>query len=315
LHFGLFAFGDPAGAQYGGAGVMIASPTCRLELRPAEQLMASGPDASRALMFARRYLQSIAAHPLPSVEIVITSSPRPHSGLGSGTQLGLAVGRGLEAWLQRPTEEAPRLARRVGRGLRSAVGVHGFARGGLIVEAGKTSADEISPLLVHLELPASWRWLLAWPQQAQGLSGPDEVEAFRQLPPVPTEVTAALRQCALERLVPAGRSADFEAFSAALFDYGYLAGQCFKQRQGGIYYSPEATALTQAWRGLEIMGVGQSSWGPTLFALCESDEQANHAADQLQQEERFRQWEFSLTATSTHGARVEILPGSSDPGT
>jgi beta-RFAP synthase len=283
---------------------MITSPACHLELSPAEQLMASGPDAARTLQFARTYLQSVGVQPFPAVALTITSLPPAHSGLGSGTQLALAVARGLETWLHFAPEDAVRLARRVGRGLRSAVGVHGFQHGGLLVEAGKFSPAEISPLLAHVSLPTAWRWLLASPRQASGLSGQDEVEAFRQLPAVPAQVTSQLRHIAIEQLAPAARAEDFDTFSEAIFAYGQLAGQCFQQRQGGIYCSPAAAAFAEACRALGLIGVGQSSWGPTMFALCPSDEHALRTVVPLQHDPRFQDWEFSLTPTSPRGAQV-----------
>ena len=55
------------------------------------------------------------------------------------------------------------IARRVGRGERSAVGVHGFDRGELVVEGGKRPGEDVSPVLARLELPTAWRVVLFTP--------------------------------------------------------------------------------------------------------------------------------------------------------
>ena len=57
-------------------------------------------------------------------------------------------------------------------------------------------------------------------------------------------------------------------------------------------------------RGLEA--VGQSSWGPTGFAVCPSDATANHLKAEAQN--RFgREFglDFAVTCARNHGADVE----------
>src|SRR5580765_7782762 len=63
------------------------------------------------------------------------------------------------------------LARRAGRGRRSAIGLHGFHEGGLLVEAGKRAPEEISPLVARVDFPDEWRFVLVRPRRATGVSG------------------------------------------------------------------------------------------------------------------------------------------------
>ena len=66
---------------------------------------------------------------------------------------------------------AVRLAELVGRGERSAIGTHGFAQGGLLVEGGKAAGESVSPLVSRLELPADWALVLLIDRGQRGLSG------------------------------------------------------------------------------------------------------------------------------------------------
>ena len=59
----------------------------------------------------------------------------------------------------------------MGRGERSAIGTHGFARGGLLVEGGKRAAGSVSRLIARLELPDAWRFVLLIDRERRGLSG------------------------------------------------------------------------------------------------------------------------------------------------
>ena len=87
-------------------------------------------------------------------DLVVHRCIPAHSGLGSGTQLGLAVARAL-AELSRSRRPRPVLARAVERGRRSAIGTWTFALGGFIVEGGRrrTGAEEIAPLLARYRGP------------------------------------------------------------------------------------------------------------------------------------------------------------------
>src|SRR5919106_6513358 len=93
LHFGVLDLRGRLGRCFGGLGAAIPSPSLLLQVTPADQLSANGPDSERALEFATRWLgyQGISRGAHLTIHHAIPS----HSGLGSGTQLGLAVARGL----------------------------------------------------------------------------------------------------------------------------------------------------------------------------------------------------------------------------
>ncbi len=277
LHFGMFAFGRPEIQQFGGVGAMIDVPRVVVRIRRSEQLSASGPLHERALVAARRVIQSWGDPREVSCKIEVLQAPRPHTGLGTGTQLALAVAWGMHALFQRDGGAAEDLARTAGRGQRSAIGLHGFAQGGLLIEHGHRTPDDISRLTSRVELPTEWRWVLLCPNQAEGLSGSGEQEAFDRLPAVPPDVTGALLRES-EHMLAAGARGDFDEFSRSLFRFGQLAGRCFQSQQAGIYATQELEQLVAAVRQQGIEGVGQSSWGPTLFALTRNVREAETLA-------------------------------------
>ncbi len=172
---------------------MIDAPGLQLSLERAPRLSASGPLADRVLEFARRLVEQAAAPHAAACHIEVKSAPPEHAGLGSGTQLAMAVAAGLGALAGDPRREPVRWARLLGRGERSAVGTHGFALGGLLVEGGKLEREGVSPLISRTELPAEWRFVLLIDREERGLSGAAERRAFADLPPVPQESTAELR--------------------------------------------------------------------------------------------------------------------------
>ena len=75
-------------------------------------------------------------------------------------------------------------------------------------------------------------------------------------------------------MLPALHEGDNRTFGEALYEYNRDAGEPFVPDQGGIYASPQAKAIVKCIRDAGVSGVGQSSWGPTLFAICEDIERA-----------------------------------------
>ncbi len=294
LHFGLISlpeegafWPDRSGRpilparRFGGVGMMVESPGLVLRVEKASAWSAEGPLAGRALESARLFSTAVDAE-TPGIakpqRLVIESAPREHVGLGTGTQLALAVARGLaEAWGQSFT--VAELAERVKRGSRSALGVHGFAQGGFLVEAGKRADDELAPLTARMAFPRAWRVVLVLPRHRAGLHGANERSAFSRLS-CARQTTEVLCRLVLLGMLPALAEEDLRTFGEALFDFNARVGEMFAEAQGGIYAGAEVAQWIDIIRRQGVAGVGQSSWGPGVFAVTDA-ERAAHLADHL----------------------------------
>lgn len=313
LHFGLFALGHLSQRQYGGVGAMIAQPGLELKFTEAARssavpMVASGVMADRARVFAERWS---AFHGLQlsdlKVDLSVVAAPPDHVGLGVGTQLGLAVAAGLSQWIGLPAQSALELAVSVGRAARSAVGTYGFLLGGLVMEQGRTARETMSPLDCRIDMPKDWRFLLLRPIEGRGISGAAETTAMQELPAVPTEVTQALIDEAAQRLIPAAATANFLAFAESLYRYGHMAGNCFATKQGGPYNGPVVTALVEQIRACGGVGVGQSSWGPTIFTICENESMATRLRDEVVAKFSQGPLDCVISPVSNQGAVVELV--------
>jgi beta-RFAP synthase len=273
LHFGLWSLHRAEGRQFGGVGAMVALAAAELSITPAESFTAAGDGQNRVAEFACRWAR-FHDRSLPGCRIEVRHLGPQHAGLGTGTQLGLSVAVGLNAYCDLPSQSPRELAQSVGRGLRSAVGTYGFVYGGLIVEQGRLPGDPISPLDCRLDLPDAWRFVLLRPRGLCGLAGDEETQALEKLPSVDPATTRDLVAMVCDCLVPAAATADFPMFAGGLYRYGNLAGQCYAARQGGAYNGPVLTALVEWARRQGYAGVGQSSWGPTIFVATESEDAA-----------------------------------------
>src|SRR5690606_35977942 len=108
LHFGMFSFHQPGVRRFGGVGAMIERPGLRLKFSAASDFSATGPFAARIEQFARRAADAWAIE-LPRCDIETLTAPRAHVGLGSGTQIGMAVAAGLAAFVERPQQSVIKL--------------------------------------------------------------------------------------------------------------------------------------------------------------------------------------------------------------
>jgi beta-RFAP synthase len=319
LHFGLLGLGDAApwadcqgepslpGRAFGGVGLMVRDPGLRVSMTPAPAWLATGPLAERALAFAQCYAAAVR-HERPDLAVVcqaitVEQAAPEHAGLGTGTQLGLATARALaRAWGW--DEPADVLARRLGRGLRSAIGVHGFAHGGVVVEAGKRSPHELSPLVARHAFPEAWRVVLVLRSHDSGLHGALEREAFARLAQYPSSSrqTDALCRLIVQGLLPALVEGDLPAFGEAVHDFNARSGEMFAAVQGGAYSSAAVAEIVAFVRSLGVKGVGQSSWGPTVFAVVENDDRAADLGLRVRQRFGLTPTDTIITTACNHGA-------------
>jgi len=276
LHFGVLDLRGDLGRWFGGIGAAAPAPTLRLCARRSDSLRVGGDDARLAGAFARRFL---AFHRVSGGAAIHVERSLPrHVGLGSGTQLGLAVARAL-AELYCLRASAPDLAIAVGRGERSAVGTWIFEGGGLVLEGGRRPNGGVGPLLARLPFPATWRCIVAVPRAGSRMSGAAEAEAFAKLPAPPPDEVAHVSHLVTMGLLPALAEADLARFGGALERIQQITGRWFAPVQGGVFAPGPTAELVRELKASGAYGVGQSSWGPAVYGIVEGDEPARRLAE------------------------------------
>ncbi len=269
LHFGVLDLRGSLGRWFGGIGAAAPAPTLLVSACAAESLSADGDDAERAREVAARFL---AHHGVErGARVQVHRSLPAHAGLGSGTQLALAVARAL-AEVYGLAADAPGLAHAVGRARRSAIGTWTFAGGGLVVEGGRhPDRDECGPLLARLPFPPTWRCVVAVPDSLPGIHGDAEAAAFAQLPPPSEDDVRRVAHLVLMALLPGLAEADLSAFGAALTEIQEITGRWFAAVQGSTFVRGPSEELVRRMAEWGATGVGQSSWGPTVYGIVDGE--------------------------------------------
>ena len=279
LHLG---FLDPAGSlgrRFGSLGLVVNGFETEVELMaspdgPAAACGIGGPAELARAAACLELLQRRSGRHEPLRLRLVRLLP-VHAGFGSGTQLALAIGRAFAHWHGLDVS-TPTLAHWLRRGLRSGVGIAGFDQGGLLVDGGPGVDGAAASMLARLPLPAAWRVLVVQDGGHQGLSGTDELCAMATLAPLPQALAADICHQVLMRVLPGAAGAEFAPFAAGITRIQQVLGEHFASAQGGSAFTSAAVGRLIQWVAQhgEPAATGQSSWGPTGFAILPSQAQA-----------------------------------------
>lgn len=308
LHLGFLDLEGGLGRRFGGLGLGLERPFTRLRLARAGELSVEGAEAERAGGYLRKLCEAHGRK--AAYRLTIEEAIPAHAGLGSGTQLALAVGRAF-AMMEGLSLSASEIAGFLSRGARSGIGIGTFEEGGLVLDGGRGIATIVPPILARLAFPEAWRVLLIFDPSTRGVHGSEERRAFQTLPPVPAATAAHLCRLTVMQALPAVAEADLPGFSAAISEIQAVMGAHFAPAQGGSpYTSPKVAAVLERLAAHGISGIGQSSWGPTGFAFLADESEALTVMEVLQREGLIGTLRLAIGKARNRGAEIHTrTPG------
>lgn len=299
LHMGFFDLNGSIGRRFGSMGVSLQTPHTHIEVSTGK-----GELADDYIERTKHILLQHAGIQTPVHIRVIEQIPR-HAGLGSGTQMALAVGAGISALfnLNLPLRD---IAGLIGRGARSGIGIGTFATGGVVLDAGSNANTIVPPIIAQHAFPEAWRILLVFDPQYTGVHGDAELQAFRQLADHDLLNTQQLSHQLLMQALPALAEQDLATFGKAVSALQAYNGDYFAPVQGGRYASSRVTAVLNDLITHGVDGVGQSSWGPTGFAIFANQQEAEAHHSRLQSRFADAGLTWKICAANNSGAQVNI---------
>jgi len=290
LHIGLIDMNGTKGRVDGGIGIALEEPHLLLEARISGDITVNGGDK-----WCRDTVHSVAGNVLGQlnikggIEFTFRNHFRQHAGLGSGTQVALATARAICELHNRPYS-AREIALLAGRGGTSGIGTAAFESGGFLIDgghnfgpgkektifspSGASRGIRPAPVIIHHDFPRDWKILLAIPNLPPGASGEWEQDIFSRYCPVPVEEVREICHETLMCMIPGIVEHDIELFGRAVNKIQDLG---FKRVELGLQQA-EIPAVLQVMRKAGAACAGMSSFGPTLFAIGESDLHPVHEA-------------------------------------
>ena len=281
---------------------MLRQPGWHLSLTPIDAETDTIEATDDICQRIREFLQRIRLHhSLQSLRIDVHDAVPFHTGLGSGTQLGLALSAAGELITHRRLQEDPfQLAQLACRAERSAIGTVGFARGGFLVDHGESLQRQVDRFV----FPDDWRFVLVHPENSQGLSGEKERTYFDQRLYMPHTLIENLEQQVLQEIVPAVRENQFEGFARSLENYGQTVGTFYAAEQGGVFAHPAMEQLAVHLRTCGVFGMAQSSWGPLIGIPARSQHHAEEIVRLMRDSTGFRRLNTMISEPLNTGATL-----------
>lgn len=339
LHFGLVAICSEEPHRYGGLGMMIDEPSFEIAVHSATNwnTSACGAWSDRIDKGARHWQSLHGLETLPGLQWEILRAPEAHCGFGSGTQLACAVATILQSYkilgkanfdsdrMNVPIQKGSQPARNVwmnpasipcegecsvanrdlqlasGRGERSHIGMAGFLCGGWLWDEGISANAKTR--IRRVSVPSEWRILLIDPLEKETISGQREADFFQRCADAPNPHRQSMIELVETTLLPCAMQGDLAAMGDALFDYGRMSGEIFRQVQGGPFRTRALEERVLRLRSLGVPASGQSSWGPTLFGIVENKEIAKRIASQWRSESADG---IRIVAPQCTGATLEL---------
>ncbi|NPA70582.1 MAG: hypothetical protein GXO26_07210 [Crenarchaeota archaeon] len=275
IHFGIInPFRIVKERYYTCAGLAVEQPRTIVEAS-----FDGDNDSDPEILDVLRRLEHLFDIDTSGISIRILSKPPRHVGLGSTTQLKLSIARAVLSLFNIDNICIEYLAKVLGRGDISGVGTYAHAYGGLIVDMGKKNIEDFPKLYIRLEFPQDWYIVLA---RGEG-RGPDEkTEHVLFTLSCPRDLIYEASFYLFNVLIPGVVEKDFELFCTGLERLQYSVGKMFEKAQGGIF-STYSNELINIMRKMNLRGVGQSSWGPTVYGFTISREHAEKCVKELKE--------------------------------
>ncbi len=300
LHMGFIDLHGGLGRQFGSIGLSLEHPVTYVSATAQPKLTANGPQRQRVLDYASRF--SDAANLPGGAHIEILEAIPDHAGLGSGTQLGLAVGVALSR-LYRLDLSVREIALLTGRGRRSGIGIGAFEQGGLLVDGGRGENTMVPPIVSRMVFPDQWRILLVFDPVARGIHGQSEIKAFSELPEFSATQASNIARLVLMQVLPALAEQDLQVFGEAIATIQQAVGEHFAPAQGGgLYISPNVADVMHELKRQGVVCLGQSSWGPTGFAVVRDETEATRLAQHVRA--KFPNAQIEICRARNQGSEV-----------
>ena len=218
------------GRGCGGFGLAIDKPVLETVFSPSKKIIVSGGSEEfqkKAAFFAKNIMKNLELS--SGVKIEIKKIFPSHSGFGSGTQLGLSVGKAISLLYGRDLsfEKIAAINKRAGV---SGIGYYAFIHGGFIVDGGyrmgpeelKNDFGDHSPcppaLVGSYKFPKNWKIFLITPPASFRRNEIDENDFFDRNTPVSMPEIGAICVNTLMGLIPSLVSGCYFEFIDNLFD-------------------------------------------------------------------------------------------------
>ncbi|XRO77823.1 beta-ribofuranosylaminobenzene 5'-phosphate synthase [Methanocaldococcus sp. 10A] len=300
IHIGLIDLNGSIGRVDGSIGLALEEPNIKIEGKESNEINIKF-DKKLIEKFGYSYLKSIkdriyntATKVLEvvngeGINLKILSLFPAHSGLGSGTQLSLAVGK-LITKIYNKEMNGYDIAKIAGRGGTSGIGIGAFEYGGFLIDGGhsfgkgkdkeefkpSSASKGVKPAPIIFRHDFDWEVMLIIPK-GEHVYGKKEVDIFKKYCPVPLNEVEKICHLVLMKMMPAIVEKNLDDFGEVVNKLQYLG---FKKVELNLQSDIVKDLIKELHN--ENVYAGLSSFGPTIYAFGDKNliiEKANEVFD------------------------------------
>ena len=302
LHFGFLEINNnQQDNSFGGIGLSIDKFHTKIKVVRNLKTKVKGECLDKASFFLNVFCRKRKIK--PNFFLNVEKSSPQHIGLGSGTQLALSIGKAISD-LSNLNLEIEKIAKILNRSDRSNVGLINFKHGGFLIDL--KIKNKFFTNIDKVFFPEEWKIILI-KDSKQGLHSKNERDAFKKIKNFSKINNIRSIDLVLSKIYPSLIENNFNEFSKAITKLQNIMGDYFNVLQGGVFSSPTVSSVLRFLEKENVLGYGQTSWGPTGFSFFSNIKKAEQMKTTLKK--RFsscNNLEFIICSGKNSGADIQL---------
>ncbi|MHA2179990.1 MAG: beta-ribofuranosylaminobenzene 5'-phosphate synthase [Promethearchaeota archaeon] len=242
-----------------------------------------------------------------------------HVGLGSKTQLSLAIITAITKLKKFERLSVEKLTQFVQRGGTSGIGWRGFETGGFILDGGHdfgvgkekenflpSSASLSSNPAITISrhnIPDNWRFVLVIPNVKKGAFGDEEISVFQNNAPIPQKEVNEVSHQIIMKIIPGIIKNDLKCFGDGLKRIQSIG---FKKIEINLQHQV-VKDLLKFFEEYGLKAYGMSSFGPSVVGIVESDSEAEELLKTVQKNQKNGGGHIYICKPNNSGAKIEFI--------
>ena len=302
LHFGFLEINSNYhNNSFGGIGLSIDKFYTKIKVTKNVKIKIKGKCLDKASFFLNTFCRKQKIK--PKFLLNVEKSTPQHIGLGSGTQLALSIGRAISD-LSNLNLSIKKIANILNRSYRSNVGLINFKHGGFLIDL--KIKNKFFTNINKVFFPEEWKIILI-KDSKEGLHGKNEANAFKKIKNFPEKNNVRLIDLVLSKIYPSLIENNFNEFSKAITKLQSIMGNHFNVFQGGVFSSPAVSNVLNFLKKENVLGYGQTSWGPSGFAFFSNIKKAKKMETMLKKKfSSCNNLEFIICSGKNSGADIQL---------
>jgi beta-ribofuranosylaminobenzene 5'-phosphate synthase len=242
-----------------------------------------------------------------------------HVGLGSKTQLSLAIATAITKLKNLNHLSHKDLTKLVERGGTSGIGWKGFKTGGFILDGGhdfgqgreketflpSSASISANPALTifRYNIPNNWRFVLVIPNVKKGAYGDEEISVFQDYAPISRNEVNEVSHQVIMKILPGIIKSDLKCFGEGLRRIQNLG---FKKIEIQLQHE-KVKELIKFFEDYGLKAYGMSSFGPSVVGIVESDLEAEKLLREIQKNQKNVGGHIYICRPNNTGAKIEYI--------